>query len=289
MMAGINNIGDVRLRSYSSAFSRRGFQDILRFDDFGHLDWLYHTERNKLAVGITYLDYLQEIYRSLTRDYRCEYVFKNEVIHHLIQHYRTKHSVLFNEFRVGPSIADLAFFNGESRAFEIKTEFDSDKRLCKQMQDYCRLFDRCYLVIPADEYVHYSTLVDNNVGIIILYYRNGRISLETIREAEVNSIVDVDLLMSCCRTQEYESYIKQRFGTLPEVPIRYLYSACCDLMRSLPSEELKEFFVSSVKQRRSDLNELRSLPKCLRQMCLSLNLGGKKSATLIEKLNSVIC
>ena len=287
-MAGRTNIGDVRLRSYSSAFSRRGFQDILRFGDFGHLDWLYHSERFT-AETITYLDYLQKLYRSLAKGYRCEYVFKNEIIHHLIQQYGSRRSVIFNEFRIGSSVADLAFFNGESRAFEIKTEFDSDKRLHKQLQDYCRLFDKCYLVIPEEEYDHYATVVEGGIGIILLSFRNGRVSLETKRKAELNHSLDVDLLMSCCRTREYESFIRHRFGSLPDVPVREQYSACCELLRSLPSEELKRFFLTSVKRRRSDLRELRPLPKCLRQMALSLNLGEKESAILIEKLNCVIC
>ena len=287
-MEGKNNIGNLRLRSYSSAFSRRTFQDIIRFDDFGHLDWLYHSERGS-AEKITYLNYLQQMYRCLARGYRCEYVYKNEVIHHLIQLYGTRSSVIFNEFRVGSSVADLAFFNGESRAFEIKTEFDSDKRLHKQLQDYCRLFDRCYLVIPEEEYDHYAVVVEDGTGIILLSFRNGRISLETKREAELNPSLDVDLLMSCCHTREYESFIRHRFGSLPDVPVREQYFACCELLRSLPSEELKRFFITSVKRRRSDLRELRPLPKCLRQMALSLNLGEKESATLIEKLNCVIC
>lgn len=287
-MAGTNHIGGARLRSYSSAFSRRGFQDIIRYDDFSHLDWLYRSEHN-VSGRITYLDYLHRIYNHLVKYYRCEYVYKNEIIHHLIQQYRSKSSVIFNEFRVGFSVADLAFFNGESRAFEIKTEFDSDKRLCKQMQDYCRLFDRSYLVIPAEEYDHYVTLVDDCVGIILLGYQKGRVSLKTIREARLNSTVDGALLMSCCRTREYESFIKQRFGSLPDVPVRDLFSSCCELLSSLPSSELKEFFLSSVKRRKSDLCELRPLPKCLRQMCLSMNLGEKDSSMLIEKLNCVIC
>lgn len=287
-MAGMSNIGDVRLRSYSSAFSRRAFEDILRYDDYGHLDWLFHTERSP-SYDITYLDYLEEIYRCLTKGYRCEYIYKTEIIHHLIHQYRSKSSVIFNEFRVGQSVADLAFFNGESRAFEIKTEFDSKKRLCKQLQDYSRVFDKCYLVIPAEAFAHYASFVDSGIGIILLNYRNGRISLETIREAQLNSTVDADLLMSCCRTQEYESFIKRRFGSLPDVPVRYLYSACSELMRSLPPEDLKEFFLSSVKRRKSELYELRPLPKCLRQICLSLNLKEKETATLIEKLNCIIC
>ena len=286
-MAVGGNIGVERLRSYSSAFSRHAFQDILFFDDFSHLNWLYQSEHNSPGQE-TYLDYLDKIYRALERGYRCEYVYKNEIIHHLIQKYRSKTSVIFNEFRVGTSVADLAFFNGESRAFEIKTEFDSDKRLVKQMADYCRLFDKSYLVIPEAEYDHYSRIVGDQVGIIILRYQGSRIVLDLKREVGQNPSIDIDLLMGCCRTSEYESFIIRQFGALPRVPVGQLYGACRELMRSLPDDVLKRFFISSAKSRRADLSELRLLPKCLRQMCLSLNLKQKQTTSLVDKLNVVI-
>jgi hypothetical protein len=286
-MAVGGNIGLERLRSYSSAFSRHAFQDILLFDDFSHLDWLYQSEPSSSGYE-TYLDYLGKMYRALERGYRCEYVYKNEIIHHLIRKYRSKTSVIFNEFRVGTSVADLAFFNGESKAFEIKTEFDSDKRLLKQMADYCRLFDKCYLVIPEEEYDHYSSIVVDQVGIILLSYQGSRIVLDVKREALQNSSIDVDLLMGCCRTSEYETFIVRHFGALPHVPVGQMYRACCELMRSLPEDVLKRFFIASAKSRKADLVELRPLPKYLRQMCLSLNLGQKQTASLINKLNVVI-
>lgn len=285
-MSALNNIEAGRLRSYSSAFSRNTFQDILRYDDYGHLDWLYHEDKQfHSRKPFTYLDYLQRIYDCMARSYRCEYVYKNEIIHHLIKQYRSESSVVFNEFRVGSSVADLAFFNGESKAFEIKTEFDSDKRLVKQLSDYCRLFDKCYLVIPRESRDRYRGVIGDQIGIVLLSYHRGHISLELDRDAKQNSMVDVGLLMSSCRTGEYESFVIRQFGALPNVPVRLLYSSCRDLLRTLPDEELRSFFIESVKLRRSEIDSLRPLPRCLRQICLSLNLRSSQASALVDKLN----
>ena len=156
------------------------------------------------------------------------------------------------------------------------------------MRDYCRLFDKSFLVIPEMEYERYKDLVDENVGVILLCYQSGRIVLRTKKEAQINPSIDVNLLMSCCRTSEYESFILRHFGFLPHVPPRHMYPACCELMSSLSTDELKRFFMATMKSRKADLEELRPLPKCIRQMCLSLNLRGKQTDLLLDKLNVII-
>ena len=124
-----------KLRSYSSAFSRSVFSSIIRFSDFTRLDWLSEQYDGELD-DCTYLTYLSYIYKTLSRFYRCEYVYKNEIINQLLlKKYGTKHTVAFNEFKVGDSIVDFAMMNGESKAFEIKTSLDSPRRLKKQMDD----------------------------------------------------------------------------------------------------------------------------------------------------------
>ena len=59
-------------------------------------------------------------------------------------------------------------FNGESKAFEIKTEYDTPRRLDKQMEDYKRFFDKCYLVVPEDRLEEYYNIVEPTTGIITM-------------------------------------------------------------------------------------------------------------------------
>ena len=46
------NIDMNRLRSYSSAFSRSVFSDILSYSDFSQLDWLNCKYGEKLPEGV---------------------------------------------------------------------------------------------------------------------------------------------------------------------------------------------------------------------------------------------
>ena len=97
------------MRSYSSAFTRGTIMDIIRFNDFAHLSWVYNQYDNDNVRLNSYLDYLKMMYQVLVSNYRCEYVYKNEIIRKLLVNYGTKDTAVFNEFKVGCSIADIAF------------------------------------------------------------------------------------------------------------------------------------------------------------------------------------
>ena len=115
-----------RLRDCSSAFSRSAFTDVLSYDDYSHFDWIYSYYNFKCD---TYLGLIKRAYSIIAKGYRCEYVYKNELLTQLLKVYGVKNTAYYSEFRVGESIADMAMFNGESKAFEIKTEYDSPRRL----------------------------------------------------------------------------------------------------------------------------------------------------------------
>ena len=277
----------LEMRDYSSAFSRSAFKDILDFNDFSHIKWLYDRYGTRRPQSISYLDYLKKIYSAISKEYQCEYVYKNELLGHIVKMYGTKNTCAFNEFRVGNSIVDIALFNGESRAFEIKTEYDTLKRLDKQLDDYKRVFDKCYLVIPHKKADLYND-IDETTGIITLKRDRGHIILQNIREAQQNNSFDLDLLMSCLRTKEYESIIKKWFGRLPDVPLCRMYNDCLCLLRKIPNQELKEMFLTEVKGRRQNTMLLLKAPSFLRQMCLSLNLSAKELLYLVTLLKKTI-
>ena len=218
IMSNACSIDTNRMRSYSSAFSRGAIMDIIRFNDFAHLSWVYTQYDNGTVRANSYLDYLKLLYKSLASSYRCEYVYKNEIIRELLVKYGTKSTAVFNEFKVGNSIADIAFFNGESKAFEIKTDLDTPKRLGKQIADYQRIFDKCYIVIPEGKFEFYLDAVESNIGIITLSKQERTIHLEEKRAAIKNNMIDSDVLINSLRTDEYKRLIIQECGSLPDVP-----------------------------------------------------------------------
>ena len=183
----------IRLRDLSSAFSRSAFIDVLNFNDYSHFNWL--ASKYDLLKCATYSDLLKKTYSLISKYYRCEYVYKNELIKLLLKEYGTKNSVYFSEFRVGNSIADMVMFNGESKAFEIKTEYDTPRRLDKQLDDYKRFFDKCYIVVPENKVDEYYAIVESTTGIIAMSRDNRHIILKGIRHAEQNERFEYEALM----------------------------------------------------------------------------------------------
>ena len=276
------------LRSYSSAFSRSAITDIIKYEDYSHLGWLYSEFGSKLKSVASYGEYLKSLYLEMAKNYRCEYIFKNELIGYLIKHYKKTNTVTYNELKVGGSIVDMAVFNGESIAFEIKTEYDTPRRLEKQLDDYLRLFDKCYVVVPEEKGPDYIQCVDERIGVMSLSKSQKGITIRTNREAKVNETIDSDLLISCLRTKEYECVVKDYYGNLPEVSSYEMYEKCKEMMRTIPNSVLKSMFREMMKQRKASLQSLSVVPMELRQISLSLNLLPKDVSLLLNRLEKKI-
>lgn len=282
MATMIINSDTIRLRDLSSAFSRRAFVDVLEFNDYSHFNWLI----SKYRLGCTtYLEMLRKSYSQISKSYRSEYVYKNELIKLLLEKYGTRNSVYFSEFRVGNSIADMVMFNGESKAFEIKTEYDTPRRLDKQMEDYKRFFDKCYVVIPETKLSEYKDIIASTTGIITLRRDNGRIILEEVKAAQQNNRFDSDALMSCLRTNEYKNIASSLGASLDGVAGCDMYTYCGKVIMQAEPNKLRQLFLQEVKKRKNNTALLRKYPVSVRQMMLSLNLSPNKAEGLLKKLS----
>ena len=284
MRAMANSIDMIRLRDFSTAFSRSVLTDILLFDDFSYLNWLHSQYRLKSK---TYVGLIRGLYGIISKNYRCEYVYKNELINLFLRNYGTKRTVYFSEFRVGMSIADIVMFNGVSKVFEIKTEYDSTRRLKKQMEDYKMFFDNCYIVIPEHLLDEYLQSVDENVGIILLC-DNGKIEFCKYRTAKRNNNFNSKLMLSCLRRQEYENIVEKLGYEIHSIPGYDRYKYCDKVFAQTSIVELKSLFLEEIKKRNNNTRFLRTYPTSLRQMLLSLNLPERKVDILLNKLKRTI-
>ena len=273
----------IRLRDLSSAFSRSAFIDVLNYNDYSHFNWL--ASRYDILKCTTYSDLLKKSYSLISKYYRCEYVYKNELLKLLLKKYGTRNSVYFSEFRVGNSIADMVMFNGESKAFEIKTEYDTSRRLDKQMDDYKCFFDKCYIVVPESKVDEYSDIIESTTGIISMSRDNWRIILKEIRHAHQNERFESEALMSCLRTEEYKNIVLSLGKTLERVSGYDMYKYCYQIISKANHDKLRELFLREVKKRKNNTALLRKYPMSIRQMMLSLNLPEYKANKLLEQLN----
>lgn len=279
----------VKLRDFSSAFSRNVIYDVIKYHDYTHFNWINQQYNiNNKETETSYLELLKKLYSSIAKNYRCEYVYKNELIKYLLSQYGTKETTAYNEFHVGNSIVDIALFNGESKAFEIKTEYDTPRRLWKQLDDYRKVFDKCYVVIPYEKADAYISSIDKSFGIITLERKNGRIFLTTIQDATLNNDIDPELIISCLHVDEYESIVFELTGSIPNVPKHQLYKECLSVFRGIPGNTLRKLFVAKINGRKNNTLTIKKTPSILRQMCLSMNLSSKDIETLVNRLSEQI-
>jgi hypothetical protein len=279
-----NNKTMDKLRSYSSVFSSTSFQKLLQYDDFSFLNAkIERFDMPRIGKSInTYYDYIQLIYRALTKQYRNEYVYKNTFVNKLLlDQYGVKNTVAINEFRVGNSIADIVLFNGTSKAFEIKTELDSNKRLEGQLTDYRKIFKKCY-VITHESLIEKYLQEDEHIGVIELIERPKSLVMREVRAANENEHIDADTLIRSIRTPEYKSIVKQYYGALPEMNSFNMFDTCRDLMKQIPNEQLNHLFIEELKKRKSNTEIIRTFHNELRHLCLAMNMN----AELYQELNS---
>ena len=281
------NIMD-RMRSYSSAFSRALFTDIIKYGDCSRLDAIHDRYDGKRKKEKTYFSYLKYLYRQISINYRCEYVYKNELIELLIKKYAHSNTVIFNEFRMQKSIVDLAMFNGNSRAFEIKTEYDTTRRLIGQLVDYTRVFQLCYVVIPANMLEIYEKDIPPYIGIVLMRESGGVLELDEARPAVENKNIDAGMMMKCLRTKEYENMVIEEFGKLPDVPYYEMYEACEEKLYDMPPDKLHQYFLKEIEKRKNNMCLLKKAPRELRQMYLQLGLSKGQIDILQTYLNNPI-
>lgn len=279
-----------RMRSYASIFSSTSFARLLKNEDFDFINKkIERYDSNKIGKNFTtYSEYLRYAYNSLKKDYRCEYIYKNELINEfLLKKYGTENTVVINEFKVGNSVADMVLFNGTSKAFEIKTELDSEKRLSGQLNDYTKIFKECY-VVTHESLIEKYLVTDEKIGVIAIVKRNNSFKMEEVRKATVSEEIDACVLIRSLRTQEYKNIITAYFGQLPDVSNFLMFDECAGLMKQIPSVELNRLFIGELKRRTSNTQLLQSFYKELRQLCLSLKMNQKDYRELSLMLSQPI-
>ncbi|RTY89318.1 sce7726 family protein [Flavobacterium sp. GT3R68] len=286
----IQNIELNRMRSYSSIFSSTYFSKLLRNDDYSFINSKI-IKYDQLKIGndiITYHDYIRFVYKEMSKQYRNEYVYKNTFINELlINSYGVKDTVAINEFRVGDSIADIVLFNGTSKAFEIKTELDSNKRLIGQLSDYSKIFKESYIV-THDALIDKYLKEDDSVGLIALSSNSKSLKMTEIRPAKINLEINPESIIRSIRTNEYKAIVNQYYGGLPKMNSFNMFDICSDLIKQIPTEDLNILFIEQLKKRKSNTINIKSFAKELRQIGLALNIDDRNYQILFEKLNKTI-
>lgn len=275
------------LRVLSQIFSPPVFQKIVREDDFV----LFQTQTSKYFNATSYntnLDIIKSLYKLLQKQYRCEYVYKNNLVIELIREHSLKTTLILNELKIGASKADLVMLNGAVRVFEIKTELDDFSKLSKQLNDYLKFADGVSIV--TDEKNAEKLMVeyaDTHIGIIVLDAKN---KLQTVKEAGDNtSQFDFDTIFKILRKQEYLDLVADNFEFVPDVPNTQIFRSCYELLASIDIVDFQKQVLNKLKQRKllkPDLLRSTNTPKELKHICNSLDFNEQEYHKLYNFLDS---
>ncbi len=277
-----------QLRDYASLFSRSVALNWLR-NDFTSIDCkIERYDKNRFAKrNKTYLDYLKYAYQTIEKDYPTEYVYKNAFLNEwLIKELGEINAKVYSEFRLGKTVADLVMFNGISKVFEIKTEFDTLKRLDNQIESYKKIFNEIYLIVPYSKLEQYIAY-DENIGIISFSYeRQQKFELE--RKPIRNLEIKPKSLMDILHTNEYKNIISNYFKELPPINSFNQFKICSELLTQIPNVSLNELFIKQLKERGEKNIFSNKKYLAFNQLSLALKLSKGERKLLFQNLKTPI-
>lgn len=257
---------------------------------FPALSFLTASGVTDQSSGIKLSTIFQQGFGELSSYYRTEYVYKAEIANHIVFKLHGSHNAAMQvEMPVGRSIVDVAVFNGTSTAYEIKTEFDTPKRLISQTTDYLRAFDRVYLVTHPRLALRFEASLDYRVGILTLHESHG---LKRIRPAKSNcDQIDPNLIFRMLHRKEYMAAVEAAFGLQRELPNGLVFGHYEKLFAKLPNVQAHHIFLDALRNRRTD-NEnsifLSALPSSLRALAYATPLSAPQRQRLLSAIDSPV-
>lgn len=230
---------------------------------------------------------LDECMADLKLHYRCEYVYKAAIADRVVfGRHSPRTASLHVELPVGRSIVDLAVFNGTSTAYEIKTEFDSDKRLASQASSYLKAFEQVYVVCHADMVNRCVRAASSDVGVLTL---NRRGQLTQIRPAAASrERMESSALFRLLRVAEYQDAIARLRGPQPDLPNGLRCTHYSRLWHTLTVDEAHGAVVTAMRSRTTQkpLSDFVSaLPQSLRVLGYATPLSRPQRERLLNILH----
>lgn len=167
--------------------------------DYNSFQTVFEDQFN-VAQKLVFGPYRNEdiLFFLLSKYYRNEYFVKKA--------FQKKNSIIesanyLEEIPICSSRLDLASFENNSYAFEIKTAYDTLERLPKQISDYSKCFEFVYVICSDDKIKHVKNIIPNDCGLI--YYTNRKnCTFKLLKEANKSKSISSSAQLSIMRKNE---------------------------------------------------------------------------------------
>ncbi|PRA53198.1 MULTISPECIES: sce7726 family protein [Pseudomonas] len=187
-------------------------------------------------------------------------------------------AVIINEMVVAnwSRRADIAVANGRLYGFEIKSHFDTLKRLPGQVESFQAHFDKVVVVAASKFIGSIERDYPAEIGILEVYEVSGRARIRQVRAGRICEVKDVLKLTSLITKSELEKYLRKvGVSVLPGMLRSELVRAC----GTKASKKLRAYVLACIKGRYNEsfTNFLNGRQSSTTEMCLDLL---SKSATI---------
>lgn len=279
------------LRYLSQIFTPSNFNRVVRRNDIRLTEKRIKKYLPIELSGTNYKLVLETLYSIFKKDYRCEYLYKNDLFNkYLLKQYSLATTTVLNEFKIGNSIADFILLNGTSRLFEIKSDLDGLDKLKKQIRDYQQFADLIYIV-TSTKFVSriLSDYEGSTIGVIEFTQRN---TFKEHKVAESNKqFFNYVTIFKTLRKPEYLEIVFDNFGYVPEVPNTQIFRICLDLIHKIEISEFQKMAFNKLKERKIKCPELlksEETPVELKQICYSLDFTKQEYENLFTFLKKAV-
>jgi hypothetical protein len=280
-----------KYRLLARMFTRPVFSAIAATGEWERgLGFLIRQQVLRRGPRQTVSDLFESAWKVLCSFYRNEYVYKAELANRVIfGRHSPRTTALHVELPVARSIVDIAMFNGTSTAYEVKTEFDSARRLQTQTADYLKVFDKVFVVAHTSTATAYAKLVDERVGVLALDVRG---SFNVVKEAISNKHdVAVATVFRCLRRAEYVEIAEAVLQHPLQYPNGIVARKCEECFSKLHPGQAHQLFVDAMRRRQTDPQTVAfvsQLPQSLRALGYATPLSGRQRATAVSVLGQEI-
>ena len=222
-------------------------------------------------AGATQAGLYECVYRYLHQKYRCEYIYKNEILQTLfLARHNPSRAAVTSEFFVGSNRLDLLVINGTTEAYEVKTGYDDLERLPVQTTAYLSVFDRVNVVCDPVFVEQVKQLVDSKVG-IMAFTAEGKFHTERLSTSNAHAINPV-AIFDVLRAPEYVDAVRSSFGVNLDVPNTQRRRAHLAYFKTLEPSAAHDLLVKHLRLRFADQQPdlVNAVPVSMKQMYYDL-------------------
>lgn len=234
-------------------------------------------------------DAFDAAHRLLSRGYRSEYVFKNDIVSRVVfgRHSPRTASALIEQ-PMGDSIADVVVLNGTTTVYEVKTDLDQFSRLRTQLADYSSRAEYVYVVTSPERMAAAAAVAPEHVGVLGLHQRRGHLS--TFRPAASNMArLDVSHLFRLLRTGEVQAALYATHGYRPNPHQGRMWEEMEELFLTLSPTVAHHQVLQQLRSRAAHIADLlvsEALPTSLRALAYTQQPSKVGMTRICERLRT---